>query len=250
MQRVRELLSAQGPQRAGASAVAAAPIFLSYRQADARAWAVALRDELAQAFGSAAVFFDADSLQAGRWSDQIAAALHGCKVLLVVIGSGWLAATDAEGRRRLDDPDDVHRREIEHALRNDGVAVIPVLVDGAAMPPAASLPASLQGLAAQQALTWSRRADHRALDRDRLCTALQAMTGLTPRRIHASGWRKRLGVALAGGAIGTLVLATGFSMALMPLSTAEMGVVFVSCAAITALAAAALSQWRQPKQRP
>jgi hypothetical protein len=39
-------------------------------------------------------------------------------------------------------------------------------------------------------------------------------------------------------------------MALMPLSTAEMSVVFVGCAAITALAAAALSQWRQPKQRP
>lgn len=229
--------------------MSSAPIFLSYRQSDARAWAVALRDELAQAFGSQAVFFDADSLQAGRWSHQIDAALEGCKVLLVVIGGGWLEATDADGRRRLDDPQDVHRREIEHALRRQGVAVVPVLVDGAAMPPAASLPASVQGLTAQQALTWSRNADHRALDRARLCAALQRITGLVPRRTQPPNWRRRLVVALAGGASGTLVLGTGFSMALMPLSAAEMGVVFVASAAITALAATAMAQWRQPARR-
>lgn len=223
---------------------------MSYRQADARAWAVALRDELAQVFGSEAVFFDADSLQAGHWSDQIITALDGCKVLLVVIGGGWLTAADAEGRRRLDDPDDVHRREIEHALRRQNVGVLPVLVDGATMPSATRLPASLQGLTAHQALTWSRRADHRALDRAHLCTALQTMTGLTPQRPHVPDWRRRLVLALAGGASGTLVLGTGFSMVLMPLSTAEMGVVFAGGAAITGLVAAALSHWRQPTRRP
>ena len=242
-------LSSAWPAGVAVADMTSAPIFLSYRRSDASAWAVALRDELVQAFGSEAVFFDTDSLHSGRWSDQIVTALEGCKVLLVVMGGGWLAATDAEGRRRLDDPQDVHRRELEHALCRPGVAVMPLLVDGAAMPPKASLPASIQGLVALQALTWSRRADHRALDRARLITALQSMTSLVPQRRQQSAWRKRLAVALAGGASGTLVLGTGFSMALMPLSAAEMGVVFVGSAGIAALVATAVAQWRQPTGR-
>jgi hypothetical protein len=227
--------------------MAAASIFVSYRQADARAWAVALRDELAQAFGAHEVFFDADSLHAGRWSEQIAAALEGCKALLVVIGPGWLAARDAEGRPRLDDPGDVHRREIEHALQRAGVAVLPVLVDGAAMPAAAGLPAALQGLAAQQALAWSPRADHRALDRERLLAALQAATGLVPRRPRgAASWSRGLAAAAAGGVLGTLVFGTGFSMAAMPLNAGEMVVVFGFSAAVAALAAALLGRLRAP----
>ncbi|MBI3157123.1 MAG: toll/interleukin-1 receptor domain-containing protein [Burkholderiales bacterium] len=228
----------------------AASIFVSYRRSDARAWASALRDELAQAFGEGEVFFDADSLHAGRWSEQIVAALDGCKALLVVIGSGWLASSDGAGRRRLDDPDDVHRREIEHALRRHGLAVLPVLVDGAPMPPAESLPSGLQALAAQQALTWSTRADHRALDRERLWAALQAATGLVPRRPRGATRSRGLAAALVGGVFGTLGLGTGFSMASMPLSTAEMVVVFGVSAAAAALAVAALARWRGPARQP
>lgn len=229
--------------------MATASIFLSYRQSDARAWAVALRDELVQAFGVEAVFFDADSLHVGRWSDQIVLALDGCKVLLVVIGVGWLTARDADGRRRLDDPDDVHRREIEHALGRADVAVMPILVDGATMPPAGSLPASLRGLTAQQALTWSPRADHRALDRVRLCKSVQTATGLVPRLPQVRGrWRRPLAV-LAGGLSGTLVLGTGFSIAAMPLSMPEMFVVFAASAALTALCAAVLRHWRRPARQ-
>jgi succinyl-CoA synthetase beta subunit len=105
-------------------------------------------------------------------------------------------------------------------------------------------------LAALQALTWSRRADHRELNRARLCKALRELTGLTPRRTHSHGWRKRVGVVSVGGAIGVTVLGTGFSMAQMPLSMAEMGVVFVGSGAITAMAGAALSHWRRPRHRP
>jgi hypothetical protein len=36
-------------------------------------------------------------------------------VVLVAIGSGWLNALQ-DGKRRLDDPSDHHRREIESAL--------------------------------------------------------------------------------------------------------------------------------------
>jgi len=221
-----------------------APIFISYRQADARAWAVALRDELVRAFGEHAVFFDADSLHAGRWSEQIEAALQGCRALVVVMGRQWMDARDAEVRRRIDDPDDVHRREIEHGLRRPDVAVLPVLVDGSAMPLAGMLPAGLQDLAACQALTWSTRADHRALDRERLLAAVQAATGMVPQRPRPARRIRAVVVALVGGLLGTVALVTGFSMASMPLDARETAVVFAFCSAVAALVVAGLSRWR------
>lgn len=225
-----------------------AAIFVSYRQADARAWAVALRDELVRAFGEQAVFFDADSLHAGRWSEQIEAALQGCSALVVVMGRQWLEARDADGRRRIDDPDDVHRREVEHGLRRHDVTVLPVLVDGGVMPLAALLPTSLQDLAARQALSWSARADHRALDRERLLAAVQQATGLVPRWPRKDRRLRRALMALAGGLLGTVALGAGFSMAAMPLDARETAVVFVACCAVAALADAGVARWRAPSQ--
>ena len=63
--------------------------------------------------------------------------LNGCAVVLVLIGPRWTAATDADGRKRLFLPDDVHRLEVVSALERSGVTVIPVLVDGARLPTAA-----------------------------------------------------------------------------------------------------------------
>src|SRR5689334_4873595 len=59
-----------------------------------------------------------------------------------------------DGRRRLDNPDDFVRLEIEAALARD-VRVIPILVEGARMPRADELPASLSKLARRQALELS-----------------------------------------------------------------------------------------------
>jgi hypothetical protein len=39
-----------------------------------------------------------------------------CDILLAVIGKSWITARDAAGARRLDDPDDFVRIEIESAL--------------------------------------------------------------------------------------------------------------------------------------
>ena len=70
-------------------------IFISYRQADAKAWAISLRDDLAKVFGEDQVFLDKDTLQAGNWRDQITHALDQCKVVLVVIGARWLTSKTA-----------------------------------------------------------------------------------------------------------------------------------------------------------
>jgi hypothetical protein len=63
----------------------------------------------------------------------------------------WLTIIDAHGRRRLEDPDDFVRVEIEAALTRK-VRVIPILVDGAKMPHADKLPPSLAKLVRRQAL--------------------------------------------------------------------------------------------------
>lgn len=52
----------------------------------------------------------------------------------------------ALGSRRLNNPQDFVRLEVEAALRRD-IPLIPVLVSGATMPRPEDLPASLEGLA-------------------------------------------------------------------------------------------------------
>jgi hypothetical protein len=84
----------------------------------------------------------------------ITAAVGSCDVLLALIGNDWLTITDEDGRRRLDDPADFVRLEIEAALARN-VRVIPILVEGARMPRAVELPASLAGLVRRQALELS-----------------------------------------------------------------------------------------------
>ena len=81
-------------------------------------------------------------------------AVGSCDVLLALIGDEWLTVTDEHGRRRLDDPDDFARLELEAALARN-IRVIPVLVDGARMPRADELPPSLAPLAGRQALQLS-----------------------------------------------------------------------------------------------
>jgi hypothetical protein len=64
-------------------------------------------------------------------------------VIMVLVGDRWLEGQT--GRRRIDDPNDVVRFEIELALSRS-VPIIPVLVDGAAFPTTAELPESIRGL--------------------------------------------------------------------------------------------------------
>ena len=74
---------------------------------------------------------DVDTIAPGLdFAEVIAQAVSTCEVLLAVIGSRWLTATDEDGRRRLEDPDDIVVLEIAAALERD-IRVIPILVEGA-----------------------------------------------------------------------------------------------------------------------
>jgi hypothetical protein len=82
--------------------------------------------------------------------EAIETAVGQSDLLLAVIGKRWLSATDAEGRRRLDDPHDFVRLEIATALARN-IRVVPVLVQGGTMPSAETLPPDLERLARRQA---------------------------------------------------------------------------------------------------
>ena len=64
-------------------------------------------------------------------------------------------ARAADGTRRLADPGDWVRREVETGLATPRCAVVPVLLDGAKMPPAEALPESLVALTHRNAFALS-----------------------------------------------------------------------------------------------
>jgi hypothetical protein len=120
-------------------------IFLSYRRADAAGHARRLHDALAAQFGDDSVFTDVERIPSGtHFVDSIRDLVSSADVFLAIIGPHWLEP-DASGRRRIDDPNDHVRAEIEAALAR-GLRVVPVLVAGATMPGSDELPASLRGL--------------------------------------------------------------------------------------------------------
>jgi len=106
----------------------------------------------AEHFGRDQVFMDIDAIGPGKdFVERIEEAFGSADALIVVIGRHWLDATDATGRRQLDDPSDFVRLEIEQAL-HQGIDVIPLLVGGARLPATAELPPSLAALASLQPL--------------------------------------------------------------------------------------------------
>lgn len=126
-------------------------IFISYRRSDAQAWVGRLADDLRDYFGEDVVYRDLDSNRSAHdYTRQIQEALTASRAVLVVMGPNWLDSRYPDGRRRLDDPEDLVRLEIERSLAS-GIAVIPVLVGHATAPSATSLPVSLQTLSRLQA---------------------------------------------------------------------------------------------------
>ena len=130
-------------------------IFISYRREETAYPAGWLFDRLAERFGPKQVFKRRRLDRIGRrLRADDTRAVGSCVVLLALIGDQWLTITDVHGRRRLDDPDDFVRLEIEAALTRN-VRIIPILVDGANMPRADELPAGLAGVVRRQALELS-----------------------------------------------------------------------------------------------
>jgi formylglycine-generating enzyme required for sulfatase activity len=125
-------------------------IFISYRREDSQLQADLLHAALRKhvAYPRRDIFFNTSEIAIGLDVVQyVDAQVADCDMLLAFIGPNWLSAAHPRtGRRRLDDPKDVVRIEIASALRR-GITVVPVLVEGAAMPAEGELPNDLKPLA-------------------------------------------------------------------------------------------------------
>jgi len=130
-------------------------IFISYRHDQAAGIAGRLSDHLSRHFGEDHVFMDVASILPGSdFSLKIISAVSKCGVMLVLIGPNWLRAASITRRKRIDKSDDWVRLEIETALQQ-GIWIVPVLIDGADIPKTGDLPQSLRPLTRRHAFRLS-----------------------------------------------------------------------------------------------
>jgi TIR domain len=150
-------------------------LFISYRREDAAGDAGRLADHLHRRFGKDRVFLDIDTIDPGTdFVRVLQTSLQETAAVLVVIGPRWTSLRNTAGVRRLESPHDFVRLEVEAVLGRD-IPVVPVLVQGATMPRAEDLPASLAPLVTRQAASLDHAEFHD--DAERLCDRLEAVMG-------------------------------------------------------------------------
>lgn len=158
--------------KVGSVSVGGGHAFISYRRSDSADIVGRIYDHLAEDFGEEPIFKDVDDIPLGvDFKEFLDQKVSECTVLLAVIGDRWVNANDAAGKKRLDDPNDFVRIEIESALQRD-IPVIPLLVRGASMPAAGDLPASLQKLVYKNGIPIRPDPDFHH-DMERLSSALE-----------------------------------------------------------------------------
>jgi TIR domain len=179
-------------------------IFINYRRDDSRADAGRLYDRLHGRYPDR-VFRDVGSLEPGvEWHEAIERVLSSSDACIVVIGPHWLTVSDANGKRRLDDPRDTVRKEVATALKA-GMRVFPVLVGGAGMPDETDLPEDVRALARRNALELTEQDFDE--DVDKLAKALERTLGWTPIKPKGPALSRSIIVGIAAAAVILVVTA-------------------------------------------
>jgi hypothetical protein len=180
-------------------------VFLSYRREETKHVAGRLADRIAERFTSSQIFVDVDSIPPGvDFTRATQEAIDRSGVLLALIGPRWTTIEDAEGRRRLDDPEDFVVLELRAALEL-GIPVIPVLVDGAQMPKAAELPPGMEHFSLRNAVRLDAETFRRDVDwlLTQLAKILPAPSGEAsePRPAPRRLMNRRAALRLAGALV-------------------------------------------------
>jgi TIR domain-containing protein len=193
-------------------------ISISYRRQDSLPIAGRLYDRLQAKFGKKNIFMDFDSIPPGvDFREQIKQTIERSNVVIAVIGPHWLGELH-DGSRRIDDPTDFVRLEIEYALKR-GIPVIPLLINNTPMPKPEKLPPSIEGFAFRNALPLDSGLDFHQ-HADRLIHGISnlidesrprlAMTGAGDQDVENKPQRSLTGLYAA---VGTLLVA-GFAGAI------------------------------------
>jgi len=157
-------------------------IFISYRRQDSPHITGRIYDRLVATFGKDAVFKDVDNMLVGPdFRKQLDEQLRVCSVVVAVIGNSWTGPLSS-GAKRIQDPKDHLRIEVEKGLERVGVKatrkqkpilVVPVLVDNAVMPAEEELPPTLARLPYLNAVSVRPDPDF-TNDTNRLIRAIEA----------------------------------------------------------------------------
>jgi hypothetical protein len=151
-------------------------VFVSYRRDDSPYVAGRVFDSLQQRFGPGAVSRDVDSFPLGvDFRRSIDHAVSDATVVLVVVGRKWFGP-ESTAERRIDSSADFIRIEIAAALAR-GIPVVPLLVDGAVMPEATTLPEDIRDFAYRNAVSIRPDPDF-ANDVDRLIRGILNLENL------------------------------------------------------------------------
>ena len=128
-------------------------VFISYRRDDSRDITAHISNRLEADIDVDRVFLDVAAIEPGsRFRQCIDDALNASDICLVMMGADWVGRpAEAGGDARIWDDGDFVRYEVAKALR-DGKRVIPVLLNGAAMPNTLDLPNDVRAIAALDAL--------------------------------------------------------------------------------------------------
>jgi hypothetical protein len=193
-------------------------IAISYRRQDSSPVAGRLYDRLQAEFGKDSVFMDFDSIPYGvDFREHIKQTLRRAKVVVAIIGPDWAGGKDPADRR-IDDPADFVRLEVASALEN-GIPIIPVLVNNTAMPDAKKLPPELEGLAFRNGLALDTGIDfhhhadrliagiHKVIDPAKETTPLPSGAKVEPPAGTAPSAQKKSPLGLIAGLI--LLIAAG-----------------------------------------
>ncbi len=174
-------------------------VFICYRRDDTEGEARALHTRLLQETSPPHVFLDHDTIEAGQdWRARIDEALAQVQAAVIVIGPRWagiLQDRAASGQA------DIVRAEAAACLARPGLLVVPVLVKGATLPAAASLPEDVRALTERNAMDL-RGASWKD-DTARLVKRLRSARALP---VKPSTWAWR-GAALAMLPLAAAVLA-------------------------------------------
>jgi hypothetical protein len=173
-------------------------VFISYRRGETAGEARALYSDLAAILGKDSVFMDVDTIALGRDFRQVLRErLESCDLLLALVGRNWVDSSNPSGQRRLEDPDDYVRLEIDAALKRN-IPVIPVRVQGAEMPTVEQLPEAIRDFAYRNAFELSH---------NRWNSDVQEMTkrlGLSKQEDPRKRW-----LTIVGGSLVAMVLIGG-----------------------------------------
>ena len=148
-------------------------IFINYRRVLNLKDAQLLEKILQKKFGAGKVFLDTSGIEGGKhWLHTLEAQVDASSAMVSLIGKGWADVRDEAGARRLGNPDDFVRFEIARAFSRK-IPVLPVLIDGAAMPDTPDLPRNLLPLLFVQAMLF--RAESANDDGEKIANRLAAL---------------------------------------------------------------------------